>query len=171
MTLSTYTDTHQLRGAFVANLLSRLVDMIVEQGEHLLLDVGIDFPSRSVSTVLMIGEKDKISAADIAVTLNQPHQLVTQRIELLLDMKIVKRVSDPKDGRRKTLILTAKGTAQFKQLQTRLALADRAFKTLFEDIECDLISAAERAMDSLTCNTLLQRVQSAELLNTQRLKS
>jgi len=160
MALNTYTDTHHLRGAFVANLLGRLVNMIVEQGEQLLLDAGIDFPSRSVSTVLMIGEVGKISAADIAVALSQPHQLVTQRIELLLDMKIVKRVSDPKDGRRKILMLTAKGTRQFKQLQKRLALADRAFETLFEDIDCDLISAAERAMDALTSNTILQRVKS-----------
>jgi DNA-binding MarR family transcriptional regulator len=160
MILNTYTDTHRLRGAFVANLLGRLADIIVEQGEQLLLDAGIDFPSRSVSTVLMIGETGKISAADIAMALNQPHQLVTQRIELLLDMRIVKRVSDPKDGRRKILMLTVKGTRQFKQLQKRLALAERAFETLFEDIDCDLISAAERAMDALTSNTILQRVKS-----------
>ena len=162
MTLNTYTDTHQLRGAFVGNILRRLADMIAEQGEQLLLDAGIDFPSRSVSTVMMIGEKGKVSAADIATALGQPHQLVTQRIELLLGMKIIKRVSDPKDGRRKILVLTAKGTAQYKQLQTRLAAADRTFETLFKDIDCDLISAAERAMDALTGNTILQRVQSAE---------
>jgi len=165
MTLNTYTDTHQLRGAFVANLLGRLVDMIVEQGEQMLLDADIEFPSRSVSTVLMIGERGKISAADIAVALNQPHQLVTQRIELLLDIKIVKRVSDPKDGRRKILVLTAKGTKQFKLLQNRLALADRAFETLFQDIECNLISATERAMEALTANTILQRVKAAQPQN------
>ena len=159
----TYTDTHQLRGAFVGNILRRLADMIAEQGEQLLRDAGIDFPSRSVSTVMMIGEKGKISAADIATALGQPHQLVTQRIELLLDIKIVKRISDPKDGRRKILILTAKGTAQFKRLQARLAAADRAFETLFKDIDCDLIAATERAMAALTDNTILQRVQSAEL--------
>ncbi|MBL4870856.1 MAG: hypothetical protein JKX72_07875 [Robiginitomaculum sp.] len=170
MTPNTYTDTHQLRGVFLANLLGRLIDIINEQGMQMLLDAGIDFPSRSVSIVLMIGEKGKISAADIAIALNQPHQLVTQRIELLLGMKIIKRVSDPKDGRRKILMLTAKGTRQFKQLQTRLALADIAFETLFKDIDCDLISATEQAMAALTGNTLLQRVKAVDLQNIKQPK-
>ena len=162
---NTYTDTHPLSAAFVANLLGRLVDMIVEQGEQLLLDAGLDLPSRSVSSVLMIGERGKISAADIAMALNQPHQLVTQRIELLLDMKIVKRISDPEDGRRKILMLTAKGTKQFKRLQKCLAMADRAFETLFEDIGCDLTLVTEQAMDALNSKSILDRVRALESQN------
>ncbi|PHR59245.1 MAG: hypothetical protein COA47_09795 [Robiginitomaculum sp.] len=171
MTSNTYTDTHPLRGAFVANLLSRLADVIVEQGEQLLLDAGLEFPSRSVSSVLIIGERGKISAADIAKSLNQPHQLVTQRIELLLEMKIVKRIADPKDGRRKTLTLTAKGKKQFKQLRTCLAMADRAFSALFDEIGCDLTLVAERAIDALADNSILNRVEAVETQNLAHSKS
>lgn len=162
MATNTYTDTHPLRGAFVANLLGRLVDMIVAQGEDLLHDAGLDFPSRAASSVLLVGERGNISAADIASALDQPHQLVTQRIELLIDLKIVKRVSDPKDGRRKILALTNKGTQQFMRLQTRLTNADRAFEILFKEIDCDLPAIAARAMDALGKHSILERVMAVE---------
>jgi DNA-binding MarR family transcriptional regulator len=162
MTAETYTDTHPLRGAFVANLLGRLVDRIVAQGEDLLQDAGLDFPSRAASSVLLIGERGNISAADIASALGQPHQLVTQRIELLIDLKVVKRISDPKDGRRKILALTNKGTQQFLRLQTRLANAERAFQGLFEEIDCDLPAVAARAMEALGERSILDRVTAIE---------
>jgi DNA-binding MarR family transcriptional regulator len=157
----TYTDNHPLRDAFVANLLGRLADLIVAQGEELLQDADLNFPSRAVSSVLLIGERGKISAADIAEALNLPHQLVTQRIDLLIDLKIVKRVGDPKDGRRKILALTARGAQQFERLKTLLASADRAFKVLFNEIECDLHAVAARAMDALTKHPVLDRVRAA----------
>jgi len=166
MATNTYTDTHPLRGAFVANLLGRLVDMIVAQGEDLLQDAGLDFPSRAASSVLLIGERGNISAADIASALAQPHQLVTQRIELLVDLKIVKRVNDPKDGRRKILTLTNKGTQQFLRLQTRLANAERAFQGLFEEIDCDLPAVAARAMGALGKRSILDRVMAVEAAGT-----
>jgi DNA-binding MarR family transcriptional regulator len=155
----TFTDAHVLRDAFVANLLGRLVDLIVDQGEDLLKDAGLTFPSRAVSCVLLIGERGKISASDIAQELKQPHQLVTQRIELLIELSIVKRVDDPRDGRRKILTLTDKGRQQFKRLQTLLAESDRAFKDLFAEIECDLHAAAKRAMAALVTRPVLDRVR------------
>lgn len=165
MALNSYTDTHPLRGAFVANLLGRLVDTIVAQGEDLLQDAGLDFPSRAASSILLIGERGNITAADIASALDQPHQLVTQRIELLIDLKIVKRINDPKDGRRKILVLTDKGTKQFMRLQARLANADRAFEILFKEIECDLPAVVARAMDALGKRSILDRVISIEASN------
>ena len=157
-----FLDSHPLRGAFVANALERLVGLIVEQGEDLLRDSGLTFPSRAASTVLLLGERARLSAADLAKVLGQPHQLVTQRVDLLIELGIVSRAGDPGDGRRRILVLTAKGKRQFEKLKARLALADAAFAALFAEIGCDLSSAASSAIAALGRSSVLDRVRALE---------
>ncbi len=159
MPIDNYITTHTLRGAFIASQLDNLADMIAEQGELLLQDAELDFPARAVSSVLLIGERRGISTADIANVLNQPHQLVTQRIELLIASGIAERFIDQSDGRRKILRLTSHGEDQFERLQKCLAQASRAFAHLFKETECDLPAITERVTEALNNNSLLERVR------------
>jgi len=173
MPVTSFVDTHPLRGAFVANQLERLVDIIMLQGHALLEDAGLVIPSRAVSAVLLIGEHGTLSAADIASALAQPHQLVTQRIELLIDLGVVERITDPTDGRRKLIELTRVGHDQLKRLQARLVESEQAFSALFAEIECDLSSIAERAIHALERDPLLNRIQAlnpktTSLINTKQ---
>lgn len=154
-----FTEVHALKGAFVANRLSGLVDLIALQGDHLLQDAGISVPSRAVSCVLLVGDQGQVSAADIAKALQQPHQLATQRVEALIKLGLLKRIGDRKDARRKILELTAKGKDQYARLNVRLAEAERAFRGLFAEIDCDLPAVLERAFQALGKKTLLQRIQ------------
>lgn len=153
-------DSHPFRNAFVASQLEHLAELIVMQGEAILADAGVEFPSRAVSAMLLIGERGQISAADIADALGQPHQLVTQRIELLIEAGVVDRAPDPEDGRRKILQLTDKGSLQFGRLKLRLDEADKAFAALFKEIDCDLSAMCRRAVDALGQSPLLERVKS-----------
>jgi DNA-binding MarR family transcriptional regulator len=157
-----YIDAHPLSGAFVSNKLVRLSDLIAAQGGDLLRDANIDIPSRAVSSILLIGEHGEISAADIANLLQQPHQVVTQRANLLIDLKLIERKSDPLDGRRKILTLTAKGADQFSQLTARMVQAADVFDALFEEIECDLAAMAMRAIEALNRSPILERVNSGQ---------
>lgn len=157
-----YLDSHPLRGAFVANTLERLAAVIVEQADALFRDAGLDFPTRAASTVLLLGERARISAADLAKALGQPHQLVTQRVDLLIELGIVLRTGDPGDARRRILVLTAKGNRQFKALQRRLALADAAFAALSAEIGCDLSGAAHSAIAALQRSSVLDRIRAIE---------
>jgi DNA-binding MarR family transcriptional regulator len=157
---STYIDGHPMRAAFVANIWERFVELVVAQGEDILSDVGIEFPSRAVSSILLIGENEKLTVADIAKTLNQPHQLVTQRVDLLLDLNIVERVPDTSDKRRKIIQLTHKGHKQHKALKIRLIEAEAAFLELFDELGCDLSGLAVKAIDLLERKPLLYRIQS-----------
>ncbi|MBL4790569.1 MAG: winged helix DNA-binding protein [Kordiimonadaceae bacterium] len=162
MPTNAFINNHPMRGAFVANILRHLVELIVTQGDDLLADVDIGFPSRAVSSVLLLGEQGPMSAADIAKTLDQPHQLVTQRVDLLLELSVVERMSDPRDGRRKVLKLTAKGEIQFRSLQSRLAEAEVAFAGLFEEIGCDLPTVAINALEALSRLSILDRVKALQ---------
>lgn len=162
MSKQTFVDKHALHDAFLGNLLDRLVDVIVQQGDDLLKDANLSFPSRTVSTILLIGERQQISAADIAKELSQPHQLVTQRVDLLLKLGIIDRLTDPHDKRRKALVLTPKGISELTILKIRLQGADLAFKQLYKEIGCDLSGAAHQAMKALTKTTLSARVSNGE---------
>lgn len=158
----TYFDTHPLRGAFVSSKLTHLTDLIAEQGEDLLRDANLDIPSRAVSIMLLIGERGEISAADIANLLQQPHQLVTQRVDLLINLALIKRRSDPHDARRKILVLTVKGVAQFNQLTARMVQVADVFAALFEEIECDLAAVTMRAIEALDQSPILERINSGQ---------
>ena len=154
-----FVDSHRFSAAFVANQLERLVDVIVTQGNDMLDAAGIRFPSRTVSTVLFVGENAPTSTADIARALGQPHQLATQRVDLLTQLGIFERISDPDDARRKLLRLTPEGRDQFKVLTGRLEKAGQAFETLFAEIGCDLPAVSRRAADALHESSLLTRMK------------
>ena len=95
-----FVDSHRFSAAFVANQLERLVDVIVTQGNDMLDAAGIEFPSRTVSTVLFVGENEPTSTADIARALGQPHQLATQRVDLLIQIGIIESAELATGGHR-----------------------------------------------------------------------
>jgi DNA-binding MarR family transcriptional regulator len=156
-----FPDDHPLSGAFLANRLDRLADLIADQGEALLRDAGLDMPSRTVSLLLLVGDHRKLSAADAAALIGLPHQLVTQRTELLIGLGLVERKDDPADGRRKVLTLSAKGKGQYARMRTRLTEAAAAFEALFDDIGCDLAAMAAKAQAALERKPLSARMKPA----------
>jgi DNA-binding MarR family transcriptional regulator len=166
-----YVDSHPRHGAFLANQLRRLVDMIAEQGDNLLMGAGLSLPSRAVSSVLLIGERGQISAADIAKELQQPHQLVTQRIEILIELGLLNRIDDPSDGRRKILELTRKGKRELRLLETCLRDAERVFLSLYQEIECDLLAVTRHAMKVLSSKSILDRIATAKLKGLRAIQS
>ncbi len=155
-----YLASHPLRRAFIANLFDRAANFISAQGELLLQDQDLSFPSRASSAVLFVGERESASAADIASALQLPHQLATQRVELLLNVRVFERIADPKDGRRKILKLTAKGVSEYHRLTNVLDEASQAFAELFDEIECDLQRKVEHLIAALSDRSVSERVRS-----------
>ena len=154
-----YVDAHRLSAAFIANQIERLAEVIVAQGNEMLESAGIQFPSRAVSTVLFVGENEPASTADIARALGQPHQLATQRVDLLVQLGILERIGDPDDARRKLLRLTPAGQAQFRILTDQLDKAGQAFSAMFAEIGCDLAAATLRAAAALEQTPLITRMK------------
>lgn len=155
---SNIMDTHPLSGAFLSNKLLRLVETIADQGEVLLDAAGIRIPPRAVSTVLMIGEVDNVTAADIASALDQPHQLATQRIDLLIELGLITRTPHATDNRRKVLKLTAEGQAQYALMMDMLDHIRAAMDALYEELDCDLADMAAKAVVALQNRPLIDRI-------------
>lgn len=163
-----YPDDHPHGGAFLANRLNRLSDTIATQGEALLRDAGLDLPSRAVSLMMLVGERGPLSAADAAALLEHPHQLVTQRTEVLIGLGLIERRDDPADGRRKMLTLSAAGAGQHARLLAVLSEAADAFAALSQEIGCDLSVMVGKAEDALQRVSLLDRMkQRAPVVGTR----
>lgn len=152
-------DQHRLRGAFLSNKLLRLVDTIADQGAELLETEGIQVPPRAISTVLMIGEVENVTAADIAAALNQPHQLATQRIDALCRGGLVRKQPHHSDSRRKVLALTEQGDRQYQRLLLILEKIKATMEAIYAEIGCDLAAKAEEADKALQRRSLAERIR------------
>jgi len=161
MQVDSFVDDSCFGDAFVGNKLARLVDLIVDQGDALLKDAGLCFPSRAASTILLIDERVNLSAADIAMELSQPHQLATQRVEALTKLGLLERRNDPKDARRKTLSLTTKGKKEAALLKRTLNQAQQAFQNLYKEIEVNLGAVAIQSISALKKDSLSSRIEAA----------
>jgi DNA-binding MarR family transcriptional regulator len=148
-----------LRRIFLAASLERLVALIIEQGDEALKHSKIEFPGRATPTILLLAKEGPMSAADIARRLKESHQLVTQRLDLLIEKKIATRVADPRDGRRKLLRITTKGYDQLKLLGVELRIVEQIWAQLFDEIGADLAQAALRAIDALEKKPLMARAR------------
>ena len=155
---SNIMDTHPLSGAFLSNKLLPLVETIADQGEVLLQSAGIVIPPRAISTVLMIGEVENVTAADIAGALDQPHQLATQRIALLIQMGLITKRPHASDSRRKVLELTEQGRAQYARMIDMLGKIRAAMDELYAELGVDMASVAVKADKALRERPLVERI-------------
>lgn len=155
---SNIMDTHPLSGAFLSNKLLRLVETIADQGEVLLASADILIPPRAISTVLMIGELDNVTAADIAASLDQPHQLATQRIAALMELGLVTKWPHATDSRRKVLDLTPAGLQQYEKMMVMLGHIRTAMDELYAELDCDLARVAVKAVKALKDRPIAERV-------------
>ena len=147
-----------LRRVFVGASLEQLLKLITEQGDEILKDAGVTFPPRAAPTLLLLMKDGPMSAADLAKGLHQPHQLVTQRVETLIDSGVIARTVDPADARRKILTITASGTTQLHRLNDCLQKIEAAYVGLFEEIDCDLSAVALAAIEALSRRALRDRL-------------
>ena len=151
--------SHELSAAFLGYRAGRLLEILSDQGDQYLRNAGLSFPARANLTILLIDEREDISIADITSELQQPHQLVAQRVTLLIERGLIRKVSDPKDGRRNILKLTKKGKLEVACLRERLADAICAFEYLFAEIGTDLNTVLEKAIAAFLETSLEARIE------------
>jgi len=154
-----HVDDHVFGEAFLANRMQRLVDLIVEQGNDMLESAGVFIPSRCVSALLLINERESVSVADMAAALCLPHQLVTQRVDLLEKLGVVRREVDPADTRRKNVTLTKAGQDQYCILDQQLKISAAAIERLQQEVGVELSPIILELIQALRRVPLKERMQ------------
>jgi len=153
--------SHGLSTAFLGYRSGHLLEILSDQGDSYLKSAGLSFPARANLTIMLIDERENISIADITNELKQPHQLVAQRVTLLIERGLVKKFADPEDGRRNILTLTKKGKHEVAILRECLEDAICAFEELYAEIGADLNAIIQKAIGALLDVPLESRVKNA----------
>ena len=164
-------DYDQYGSAFIDMRLHRLRVLITAQLDEFFAEAGVAIPSPCVSVVLFLAQRRKASISSIAETLGYSHQLITQRLLQLEELKCIHRLEDPRDRRKRLIALTAKGRRQATLLQETLPRAAEAFDALFDDLKINLPAAVkdiEKALKNDPLTDRLARLETSQLSARKR---
>ena len=118
--------------AFLAHLLRRLADELVEGAAQWYPSVGVTVPPRTISTMLALDEHKQLGVMELADLLHQSHPLVIGWIKELSRLSLVSSKADPADKRRTLISLTAKGRKELKAIRQALAVMVTASVALMD---------------------------------------
>lgn len=117
---------HQQGPAFLAHILRRLADELVQAAADWYPTVGVSAPPRTISTLLALDERGPLGVTELAGLLKQSHSLVIVWIKELSRLSLVVQERDPSDGRRTVISLTAKGREELLQVRKALVAMEQA---------------------------------------------
>ncbi|MFV3129123.1 MarR family winged helix-turn-helix transcriptional regulator [Niveispirillum sp. KHB5.9] len=120
--------------AFLAHLLRRVSDQLVEADQQWHAEAGVLNPPRTSSTLLALDAKGPMSVTQLAGLLRQSHQLVMQWIDALRAAGLVETIRDPKDARRLIVSLTDAGRDQMPALRRTIAAVEQATQAMLAEI-------------------------------------
>lgn len=118
--------------AFLAHLLRRLADDLVQGAAEWYPRMGVTAPPRTVSTLLALDEHGPLGVTELAGMLRQSHPLVIVWIRELTRLSMVKSRNDPGDRRRTLISLTAKGRNEVVSVRKALRVMERSSAELLE---------------------------------------
>lgn len=130
--------------AFLAHLLRRLSDELVQGAALWYPSMGVTAPPRTISTLIALDDLGPLGVTELAKLLRQTHPLVITWIRELTSLSFVTTGSDPKDGRRSVIKLTAKGRAEVRRVRAALVGMEQASICLLEQSGDGVLAALWR---------------------------
>lgn len=146
---------------FMAHRLRRVSELIMEGTSKLLADSGIEGPARAASTLLLLRDNGPTGITEIAFRLRLSHPLIIKLSARLAAAGLVRDESDPRDNRRRLIVLTDKGFAETQRIDAFSRAVARAFEAMFEEGGADLFAALERFEAAAERQPIAARVQAA----------
>jgi DNA-binding MarR family transcriptional regulator len=147
--------------AFLAHLLRRLSDELVQGAALWYPTVGVTAPPRTISTLLALDDLGPLGVTELASLLRQSHPLVITWIRELTSLSFVAAKADPQDRRRSLITLTAQGRTQVDRVRAALVVMERASMQLLDEGGAGLLGALwrmENACRDRPFAELLQRL-------------
>jgi len=146
---------------FLAHILRRLSDEIVEGCTSWYADMGLVIPPRTASTLHLLYRRGPQSVTDIAAALRQSHPLVIQWVKQLAALGVVE-TNKGKDDRRRTIVsLSALGLQQTERLVAAHETFARAYDQLACDADADPFDALWRLEEALRERPFADRLRVA----------
>lgn len=143
--------------AFTNKRFFDLFMLINEQAGDVYKDLGIKFPVVASSTVLYLAKSQEGSLTEIAAGLGISHQLVSQRVKILLNLELITKRPTPNDKRKTIYTFTEEGDQQSKLLLDYCSSAEKAFNSLSETVGIDLLATINKAIAALNETSFAER--------------
>jgi DNA-binding MarR family transcriptional regulator len=112
--------------AFLAHLLRRLADELIQGAADWYPTVGVTAPPRTISTLLALDDRGPLGVTELAGLLRQQHPLVIVWIKELSRLSLVTSKTDPADKRRTLVSLTGKGRKELSNVRKALVTMEHA---------------------------------------------
>jgi DNA-binding MarR family transcriptional regulator len=148
--------------AYLGKRLQDLLTLSHQQMQSVYEKRGLIISVEGSSTLQVLKPGTKLALADLARILEQPHQLVAQRIQKLVRLDLVIKQPDPLDGRRTEYVLTTHGEQQWQLLNSLMIEGIEVNRGLFNEIGIDLLAGLDAAISALNTRSFAERFTAKE---------
>ncbi len=149
--------------AFLAHLLRRLADELVQGASVWYPEAGVTAPARTASTLIALDERGPLGVTEIAALLRQSHPLVIVWIRQLAGSGFVESRADPNDRRRNVIALTGRGRAEVKRLRRALGPMEKASRGLLDEAGPALHDALWRMEQACRDQPFVERLRACDV--------
>ncbi|WP_242098122.1 winged helix DNA-binding protein [Sphingomonas sp. CROZ-RG-20F-R02-07] len=146
---------------FLAHILRRLSDEIIEGCVSWYADMGLDVPPRTASTLHLLYRRGPQSVTKMASALRQSHPLAIQWIRQLTTLGLVETAKNEADRRRTIVSLTAQGIAMSERLVGSHEAFEVAYAQLVQDAGADPFDGLWRLEGALQKRSMTDRLRLA----------
>lgn len=144
---------------WLAHIMRRVANRIVEASDEVLPDYGIIVPSNTVSMVHLLHTRGPQPVMTIAAETVQSHPLINKYAKLLKSLGLVVTHGDVTDRRRTIVALTPLGQAQARKLVEAREDFVPAFQKLLLEADADIFESLWRLDAKLTARSTADRIR------------
>jgi DNA-binding MarR family transcriptional regulator len=119
--------------AFLAHLLRRLADELINGAAAWYPSAGVTAPPRTISTLLALHDHGPLGVTELAAKLRQSHPLIIVWIRELTALSFIASKAHPNDGRKTLIQLTAKGKKEVGNVRKALVTMGKASNALMTE--------------------------------------
>ena len=147
---------------FLAHILRRLSDEIIDGCVSWYAEMGLDLPPRTASTLHLLYRRGPQSVTEMSSALRQSHPLAIQWIRQLNALGLVETANDESDRRRTIVSLTVQGAETAERLIASHEKFEMAYLRLAHDADADPFDALWRIECALRQRSMRDRLCSTQ---------
>lgn len=155
---------------WLAHIMRRLANRIVEASDEVLTDYEVIVPSSMVSVVHLLHLHGSQTVMSIAAQTVQSHPLIHKYVGKLIELGLAETQVDDADRRRTLVKLTPAGEAQARKLVAVRQHFVPALEALMREADGEVFEGLWRMEDALSARSMTERIraqQQAHLLSNR----
>lgn len=144
----------------LASRLKRLGDRLQEAVSEVYSDQQVSFRARWFPLLAALARESPLSISRLGAIVGLTHTAIAQIAAEMETAGLVVSATDPRDGRRRPLALTAQGRATLERLQPLWVAVERATAELVAESGHDLLAAVAAVEERLEVRGAAERMRS-----------